>query len=338
MRHAAAADPYHVTPAADLLTGLRGKDVIVAFVESYGQVAVQGSTFSPGVDAVLRAGTAQLDAAGYGSRSAFLTSPTFGGISWLAHSTLESGLWIDNQKSYNDLVTTDRSTLASLFRKAGWRTVADVPSNEKDWPEGKTFYQYEQIYDDRNVGYKGPNFSYASMPDQYIWSTFQRLELARPHAPVMAEIDLVSSHTPWAPLPQMVPWDKVGNGAIFDPQPAQGRSATAVWQDANQVRAAYGQSIEYSLSALISWVQTYPDPNLVLVVLGDHQPATIVSGQGADHNVPVSIIAHDPAVLDRISAWGWQPGLLPGPDAPVWRMNWFRDRFLSAYGPNPASR
>ena len=34
-----------------------------------------------------------------------------------------------------------------------------------------------------------------------------------------------------------------------------------------------------------------------------------------------------------LDAWGWQPGLRPAPDAPVWRMDAFRDRFLSAFGP-----
>ncbi len=82
-------------------------------------------------------------------------------------------------------------------------------------------------------------------------------------------------------------------------------------------------------------MQTSNDPNLVLVVLGDHQPATIVSGEGANHDVPISIIAHDPAVLAQISSWGWQDGMLPGPQAPVWRMDTFRDRFLTAYGPQP---
>ena len=27
--------------------------------------------------------------------------------------------------------------------------------------------------------------------------------------------------------------------------------------------------------------------------------------------------------------------MLPGPDAPVWRMDAFRDRFLTAFGPSP---
>jgi hypothetical protein len=48
--------------------------------------------------------------------------------------------------------------------------------------------------------------------------------------------------------------------------------------------------------------------------------------------VPISVIAHDPAVLDKISGWGWQDGLRPSRQAPVWRMSAFRDRFLSAFG------
>ena len=76
---------------------------------------------------------------------------------------------------------------------------------------------------------------------------------------------------------------------------------------------------------------TYGDDDLVVVMLGDHQPATIVSGEDAGHDVPISIIARDPAVLDAISGWGWDEGLRPEPDAPVWRMDAFRDRFLAAY-------
>jgi hypothetical protein len=317
-----------------LLTGLRGKDVLIAFVESYGRVAVQDSAFSPRVDAVLDAGTSRLAAAGFCSVSAFLTSPTFGGISWLAHSTLQSGLWVDNQLRYDDLVASDRSTLSDAFKRAGWRTVSDVPSDTQDWPQATSFYHYDKTYDARNVGYAGPKFSYAAMPDQYTLSAFQRLELAKPaHAPVMAEIDLVSSHTPWAPLPRMVDWSALGDGAVFDGMPQQGPSPDAVWRDPAQVRLAYGRSVEYSLNTLISFVQAFHDDNLVLIVLGDHQPATIVSGSGASRDVPISVIAHDPAVLDRISGWGWQDGLRPGPTAPVWRMDAFRDRFLTAYGP-----
>ena len=82
-------------------------------------------------------------------------------------------------------------------------------------------------------------------------------------------------------------------------------------------------------------MQRYGDDDPVLVVLGDHQPATLVTGQGAGHDVPISVIARDPKVMDRIAGWGWQDGMLPSPQAPVWPMAAFRDRFLTAFGSSP---
>ena len=51
--------PQHAA-GSRLLAGLRGKDVLLVFVESYGKMAVEGTPFSPGIDAVLDAGTRQL--------------------------------------------------------------------------------------------------------------------------------------------------------------------------------------------------------------------------------------------------------------------------------------
>ena len=269
--------------------------------------------------------------AGWSAQSAWLTSPTFGGISWLAQSTLQSGLWIDTQQRYDQLVASNRFTLSDAFGKAGWHTVSDIPSDDMAWLPGTSFYHYDQLYDRRNVGYHGPTFSYASMPDQYSLAAFQRNELQPGHAPVMAEIDLVSSHTPWTPLPSMVPWNQLGDGSVFDPMPALGLSPAVAWRDANTVRQLYGQSIQYSLQALTSWVAELNDPNLVLVMLGDHQPATTVSGSGANHEVPISIIARDPSVFDRIASWSWQDGLLPSRSAPLWSMDAFHGKFLAAF-------
>jgi hypothetical protein len=336
LAEAVLGDPFRYRAGADLLTGLRGKDVVIAFVESYGRVAVQDSQVSGGVGDVLDAGTAALSAAGLASRSAFLTSSTFGGISWLAHATFHSGLWIDNQTSYDQVLASDRLTLAGAFKRAGWRTVDVVPSNGENWNEGKAFYGYDKVYDYRNLGYKGRSHSYATMPDQYTLAVLQRLELApTDRGPVMVEVDLVSSHTPWTPRPRLIDWSDIGDGSVFRRSPAVGGSPDAVWRDGDQVRAAYGQAIEYTLSSLISFMQEYGDDDLVLILVGDHQPAAIVSGPGAGHDVPISIIAGDGAVLDQIADWGWQDGMRPDPAAPVWPMDAFRDRFLTAFGPVP---
>jgi hypothetical protein len=329
---AAENDPLRGVPPHRLLTGLRGKDVLFVFVESYGRVAVEGSSFSPGVNEVLASGDRELEKAGFSSRSAYLTSSTFGALSWLAHATLQSGLWVDSQQRYDLLVTGPRLTLSQVFGRAGWRTVDFVPANTRDWPQGE-FYQYDHIYDSRNIGYEGPRFGYPTMPDQFTLDAVQHLELAKEQRPpLMAEIDLITSHAPWSRTPRIIDQSEVGDGSIYDGMPDELPSAGDIWPDPGKIRAAYGQSIEYSLEALFTFLTTYGDDDLVVVMLGDHQPATIVSGEGASRDVPISVISRDPAVLDAISGWEWDEGLRPEPDAPVWRMDAFRDRFLAAYG------
>ena len=320
-----------------LLAGLRGKDVLLVMVESYGRVALQDSSFAPAIRSLLGDGTEQLTGAGYSSRSAFLTSPTFGAGSWLAHASLQSGLWVDSQQRYGQLLRGDRMTLTSTFGRAGWRTVLDSPADTRDWPEGRSFYHFDRLYTAHDVGYQGPSFSYATIPDQYTFAALRRLELSRSdRPPVMAEVDLVSSHHPWTPLPRFVPWSEVGNGSVYRGMPEQGRSPEQVFRHRDDVRAAYGASIEYALHSLVSFLTTYPDPALVVVMLGDHQPHSYVTGPHPGFDVPVSVIAQDPDVMARVSGWGWEDGLLPSPAAPVWRMDAFRDRFLTAFGTGAA--
>jgi phosphatidylglycerophosphate synthase len=325
-------DPEASIPASDLLTGLRGKDVIIAFVEDYGEVAIRGTTFSAGIDAALRRDNASLARAGWSTQSAWVDAPSYGGESQLAHSTLQAGVWVNSVQRYAELISTDRFTLSDAFDKAGWRTVGDSPADYAGWVTGTSFYHFDQLLYRSNVGYKGPKFSYATMPDQYTLAEFQRLELGSGHKPVMAEIDLVSSHAPWAPLPTMVPWNKVGDGSIFDPMPAESESPLTVHPSANTLRKFLGISLQYSLQALTSWVTELNDPNLVLIMLGDEQPGFPLSTPGrSTHNLPISIIARDPSVFRQIAPWGWQDGLLPGPSAPLEPMDAFRNQFLGAF-------
>lgn len=326
---ASAQDPWARVADDRLLAALRGKDVLVVFVESYGRTALEDQAGSAALRAQLDAGSTRLSTAGWSARSAWLTSPTFAGISWLAHSTLQSGTWVDTQRRYDALLATDRVTLSSAFADAGWRTVAVVPSNEKPWPEGQAFYGYDHVYDESNMGYAGRRFGYATMPDQYTLDAFRRAELAPGHRPVMAEIDLATSHAPWTPVPSLVPWSEVGDGSVF--LGMTGPRGADIWSDPVRVRAAYDASISYSLETVVSFLELERESDLVVLVLGDHQPASVVSGAGADHDVPVTLIARDASAIKATDGWGWQPGLRPGAGAPVWRMDAVRDKVLSAF-------
>jgi hypothetical protein len=328
----AADDRFRDLPNSDLLTALRGKDVMLTFVESYGRSAVEDPRYAPQVDAVLDAGTATLAAAGYSARSGWLTSPVAGGGSWLAHSTFHSGLKIGNQQRYQSLVASDRLTLGKAFERAGWESTAVVPATNRAWPEA-AFFGIDRVHDGPSLGYRGPGFSFSPMPDQYTLARYQQLEHGRAgRGPEFAQVELTSSHVPWTPIPKPVDWNALGDGSVYGPQVAGVDPPDVVWKNDDRVRASYRETVEYTLNTLVDYVQRYGDDNLVLIFLGDHQPASIITGDNASHDVPVTIVAKDPSVLDRIAGWHWDAGLKPSAQAPVWPMEAFRDKFLTAFG------
>ncbi|WP_330341685.1 sulfatase [Streptomyces sp. NBC_00557] len=335
-RREAAHDAFAHTSPGRLLTALRGKDVLFTFVESYGRSAIEDPEMGPRIQKVLQESGDTLKAAGFRARSGWLRSPVTGGGSWLAHSTFLSGLWISNQQRFRTLTSSDRTTLTGAFRSTGaWRTVGVVPGVLVAWPEGR-FFGLDHVYDGHHLDYRGPDFGWSQVPDQFALQTFQRREFGKPgRGPLMAEIILTSSHYPWAPVPRMVDWAKLGDGSVFQRIRSEGRTQDEVWQTPESVRTAYRDSVAYSLNSLVGFLRRYGNRNTVLVFLGDHQPVPAVTGNSPRKDVPVTLVARDPKVLDRISGWGWTEGLKPAPDAPVWAMDRFRDRFLKAFGPRP---
>lgn len=329
----ADGDPLAAIPNDRMLASLRGKDVVMLFVESYGESALRDPRYAPSVVPVLDGFDAALARKGFAVRSAFLTSTTVGGSSWLAHGTMLSGLRIDNQRRYEALVASDRATLNRDFRRAGWSTAAVMPAITLAWPEGD-FFGYDRIYAAADLGYRGKPFNWVTMPDQFTMAAIERLELApRPRPPVMVEAALISSHAPWTPIPEMVEWDRVGDGTIFDEMAESGDAPEAVWKDSDRVRLQYRLSIEYALNNLASFVERYGTEDLVLVILGDHQPAPLITGGDTSRDVPVSIVAGDPSLLAALDGWHWTPSMLPAADAPVWPMQVFRERFVTAFTP-----
>ncbi len=126
------------TAGDKLLTGLRGKDVLLVFVESYGRVAVQGSSVRTRRER--RARPWHRPAAGTPAsppRSGFLTSSDVRRPQ-LARRTppCSRGSGSTPSAATTSSIESDRFTLSQAFKRAGWRTVSDVPSNNRPWPEG----------------------------------------------------------------------------------------------------------------------------------------------------------------------------------------------------------
>ena len=134
----------------------------------------------------------------------------------------------------------------------------------------------------------------------------------------MAEIDLVSSHHPWAPLPRLVDWDELGDGSVFDGMPEEGESADEVFRDPDAVRQRL-RRVDRVHPEQPDLLRSRPTPTRTscCVVLGDHQPHSYVSGHDAGHDVPISVIAQDPAVMYVGSRPGTgSPASTPPPTPP----------------------
>jgi hypothetical protein len=171
------------------------------------------------------------------------------------------------------------------------------------------------------------------VPDQYTLAETARLTTVGPDGrPTMAVVPLVSSHAPWTPVPELVDPAAVGDGSTLTPAGGAAEPPEAILtRDPARVRADYRQSVVYTLTSVIRQLEQTPADDLVVIMVGDHQPAPVVTGPDAGRDVPITVLTGDTRVFERIRNWGWTPGLRPVAGAPVWRMDTVRDRILTDF-------
>lgn len=297
-------------PPDTLFNAVKGRDVILIFIESYGRSAIEDPAYAPTIKPRLARLEQAFAAEGFSAASRWVTSPTVGGLSWLAHGSLLSGLWIDNQARYDRLMISERPSLNRLFSQAGWRSVAVMPAITMAWPEAD-YFGYDQVLAARDLNYRGTPFNWVTMPDQYTLSAFEKqVRAVDPRKPVMAEIALISSHAPWTPVPSLIDWHSVGDGTSFNDQAAAGPSPQDVWAQNDRVRNHYIRTIDYSLETLGSYITNF-GKDALFILIGDHQPAALVTGPDASRDVPLHIVTRDAALAARFQAQGFVSGLTP---------------------------
>lgn len=305
------------------LKGLEATDVILGFIESYGISAITDPRYRPVIEPRLEQMAQKLDEAGLHVVTGRLRSPVQGGQSWLAHTTLLSGQWIETQLDYEIFLASNFPTLVDDLDTTGHDTVAVMPAITRAWPEGQAF-GYNRIYASTTMDYRGPAFNWVTMPDQYTWSWFQRNVRDQAETPLFAEIALISSHAPWVPvLPVLEDWDAIGTGETFNQWKGTGEAPARLWRDPERVREHYAQALDYALNVATEYALRHVDNQTLLVLLGDHQAAPLVTGEDASRDVVVHIISADPQLLAPFVASGQLPGFswgaLPGdnPDGPA---------------------
>lgn len=296
-------------PDGQSLAGLAGRDVYILMLESYGATVYD----EPRAAAALRPRRAELAAAiAAGGRqvvSGFVRSPTYGGASDLAHLGLLSGVDMSDPVRHDLLLTTGRPTLTTLFRRHGYQTFGLYPAVSWEWPE-RAFYGYDVYLDGPSLGYRGPPITLWRIPDQFALERFEQLHPRAADAPPrLLFFATINTHMPYGPQPPV----QADVARLLGPQPfddADLRQALArepSWLD---------QFPDYvrSFDTTYRWLAAHlrrPEPRERLIVLvGDHQPMSNVSGS-ASWDVPVHVIARDPALLAPFVARGFGYGMEP---------------------------
>lgn len=305
--------------AGDLsgLASARGQaDVLLVFAESYG-----ASTFDqPQQLQALQASREQLaDAIHTSGRSvvtARVVAPTFGGASWLTHAALLSGIDTSDPADHDLLLTSQRPTLVSHFARHGYRTVGWMPGLKRPWPEG-AFYGFDRLADDHGLGYLGPDFGFWRIPDQAAMALLHAQELDRrspehDQRPRFAVFPTTSTHAPFHPLaPLVTDWPSLTLPQAYSAEAA--RAALAAPASVSRTGLRYLESVRYQNTWMAAYLRSLARHPLVMVIIGDHQAPALASGAGASWDVPVHVISDDPALLHRLMARGFVPGLTPAP-------------------------
>jgi hypothetical protein len=308
-RAARALAPSPAWPGPPVLLG--GADVVLVFMESYGASTYDLPRYRDGLRDARAAFAAAAAETGSEVRSAFVRSPTFSGGSWLAHLSLLSGVEVTDPDLYSLLMTQQRRTLVHAFREAGYRAAAVMPGMRLAWPEGG-FYGFDTIHDAAAMQWRGPEFGWWHIPDQFTFARLMDLELDRPapRPPVFAVLATVSTHLPFEPVPPLQPdWQRLRGPRPYAPDVlARALAREPDWLDLGR---SYVDAVDYALRGLAGLMRERPDAQRVLVIVGDHQPAANVSGNDASWDVPVHVVTGNRAILDALEANGFSPGLDP---------------------------
>ena len=299
------------SPAFDSdLAALRGVDVNLFWLESYGRVAFSNAAMHAQLKPSREALAAQIKASGMQVVSAFASSTTFGGGSELAHLALLSGINTSDPIVHDLLLTTQRPTLITLFRDRGYETLAVYPALTWDWPE-KSFYRFDKFLDARDLDYKGPKIGYWSLPDQFALARLGQLHPITAQSPKrFTYFPSITSHMPFHPVPPyLADWARILTDQPFDA--AQMVAVKAQKEDWFNMRPGYTGMIDYNYQWLAGYLAQPRVRDAIFVVLGDHQPAANVTGEGATWDVPIHIISTNAELLQRFVVRGFTPGLEP---------------------------
>lgn len=316
-------------PHSDL-AGLKRRDVYLVYIESYGMTVFDTPAYRAALREPLQQLQSALREAGYKVVSNRLISPTFGGGSWFAHTTMSSGVRLDDPVLYSQLLASGRELLPGYFKDAGWRTVDIMPGTKTPSSEAERAWSFDREVYARELDYRGPSFGWFVIPDQF---TLDRAAAIRAvlgsERPVFMQIVLVSSHIPFSPVPPyLADWKDSGT---FSTVPAGAWDEIFRPPEWSDLASGYLKSLSYDFAVLGGWLTKYLPRDSLVILLGDHQPPAVIGGEFREWTVPIHVLSRDPDLVAPFLSMGYVDGFVPTQAPPHRAMEKFLPDFLAAF-------
>jgi hypothetical protein len=317
------------------LDKLHGNNVLFIFVESYGRTVFVNKTYSDVLVPRYEAMAKNLESEGFHVVSDFVTSPTYGGFSWFAHSTLNSGVKVISHLHSQLLDERRPRGFADYFRDAGYQPILVMPGTTRPWPGMDDYYGFRQHYFSWEFGYQGPRYGWPTMADQFVLYHIQKTEIERATKPLFIQYALVSSHAPFSDLPRYVEdWESLGDGSILK---RTGRDRFKVtWGLSGDVVNAYNAAVTYEMKVIEGFLTNYVHDDSLVIFVGDHQPHQLVTGPtNLTWSVPIHIASRNPELVAPFLRRGYIPGMVPTQPLPHVGMERFMEEFLADFSTKP---
>lgn len=305
-----AVDTAMAAKSANTLGALGGRDVYLIMLESVGAITYDDAHAARTLGPSRERFAADIAASGRHVVTAFFRSPTFAGGSDLAQLGVLSGIDLSDPMRHDLLLTTQRPTLISLFKAQGYQTFGLYPALNWEWPE-RAFYGFDVFLERRDLGYAGPAMGFWELPDQFTAARFEKIHPRDNGAPPrFVFFPTITCHLPFSPVPPyQAEWSRVLSAQPFD----EAETHQTLAQKPNWLNMApdYLRMVNYTYQ----WLGAYfrqPEPReAIYVLVGDHQPAANITGEGASWDVPVHIVSRDSKLLGRFIEQGFRPGMEP---------------------------
>jgi phosphoglycerol transferase MdoB-like AlkP superfamily enzyme len=317
------------------LDKLQGNDVLFIFVESYGRTVFANEAYSQVLIPRFEKMGANLATAGFHVASDFITSPTYGGFSWFAHATLDSGVKVISHL-HSQLLDEQRPTgFADHFREAGYQPILVAPGTTRPWPGMDDYYGFRKHYFSWEFGYQGPRYGWPTMADQFVLYHIQKEVIEKAQQPLFIQYALVSSHAPFSDQPRYVEnWDTIGNGSILH---KSGRNRFNVtWGLSGDVVKAYTAAVTYEMQVMEGYLEKFVQDDTLVIFVGDHQPHQLVTGpNNLTWSVPIHVASRSPELIEPFRRRGYVSGMVPTQPLPHVGMERFMEEFLADFSTKP---